>query len=134
MTGTPVSVFVYGILYVDANGNGAQERSETGIAGANLELASAITGVGEVGENNQADATGAPQPWRQSTVTSAVGAYAFEAVPEGDYILTISPPEGIVLRQAHQQPLAIRAQTALSPLPIGVDAVPAGVHLPLILR
>ncbi len=74
----PVTIGNY--VWIDANGNGIQDGSETGIAGVTVTL----TGT-----------DGAGNPVSQTTTTDSNGLYSFTAAP-GTYTVTVTTPAGYV--------------------------------------
>lgn len=124
---TPQLYFLYGVLYADENGNGVKEDSEAGIGGTTIEL-------DEEEEDEGAFSESAPMLWRQSTVTSVEGAFAFYNVPEGIYTLTIIPPQGIFLHSPSVQRVSIDKAIAAMPFDLAVQLDGVIVFLPLIGR
>jgi hypothetical protein len=124
----PVAVFVYGILFGDENGNRVQEEAEKGLAGVTLAL---VRTGGLTGTLNTAAGTG---DWRQTTMTSDMGGFAFRNVPPGRYMLSFAPPEGIVLRSPNTLSLVIDGSSDRLSMPLGVSAAGAFVLLPLVIR
>jgi hypothetical protein len=83
--GTPVAVG--NRIWKDTNGNGIQDEGEKGLAGATVTL----TDVSGRPVTDMAGAAVAAQ------TTAADGLYKFTDLPEGDYIVTVAPPEGMFL-------------------------------------
>jgi RTX calcium-binding nonapeptide repeat (4 copies) len=69
---------IHGLVYIDANGSGNREASESSIANARMYL--------DNNSNGQRDAT---EPLE---LTSASGEFLFESVPAGEVIVRIIPP------------------------------------------
>jgi parallel beta-helix repeat protein len=82
------SGIIQGHVWVDANGNGAQEEGEPPLAGARVEL-----------RGSQDPANAAPLGM---VVTSADGGYTLSGVPVGSYCLTLLPPPGYLAVERSQ--------------------------------
>lgn len=127
-TATPISVFVYGVLFADADGDGVQGADEAGIEGATIEL------VLTDGLSEAENAGSAPEAWRQSTTTSSAGGYAFSGVPVGIYEIVITPPEGTLMRSPRRLSAVIDGSRPAAPLPIAAIAAKGYGLLPLVRR
>ncbi len=83
------------LVWLDSNGNGLQDADEIGLSGVTVTLRS----FGEDGIPNTADDV------IRTTVTDSLGHYSFDALPEGDYSVTLgqdSLPEGLAQDQLIQ--------------------------------
>lgn len=80
------------LIFMDANGNGAYNAGDTALAGATVQLFAAdgateilVGADGVLGTSD--DAAG-------GVTTGAGGAYQFGGLPEGSYIVRVTPPSG----------------------------------------
>jgi hypothetical protein len=82
----PISVSVGNYVWLDSNGNGIQDSTESGIAGVTLTLTNADG-------SPVTDVVGNPVT---TTKTDADGKYLFSNLPPGSYRVTVTPPGGFV--------------------------------------
>lgn len=80
------------LIFVDANGNGTFDAGDTPLAGAQVQLF-ASNGTTEI--NVGADGIlGTADDGPNGVTTLAGGTYLFSGLPEGDYIVRVTPPVG----------------------------------------
>jgi hypothetical protein len=82
----PISVSVGNYVWLDSNGNGIQDSTESGIAGVTLTITNADG-------SPVSDVVGNPVT---TTKTDADGKYLFSNLPPGSYRVTVTPPGGFV--------------------------------------
>lgn len=80
------------LVYLDANGNGTFDTGDTPLAGAAVQLF-ASDGVTEINVGPDG-ALGTADDAPGGMVTAADGNYLFGNLPEGDYIVKVTPPVG----------------------------------------
>lgn len=108
---------VTGMVYDDQNGNSSQDNGESGIAGAEVTLTSAIRDV---------DLT-------RTTITNASGIYTLNDVPVGQYTLQVTLPAG--QSGTNPPPVAVNV-TGTGPVNVPSVAVQVmkAIYLPSVQR
>ncbi|MCC7354071.1 MAG: hypothetical protein IT330_09960 [Anaerolineae bacterium] len=86
---------VIGVVFEDANGNGLQEAGEEGIPAVSVQLYRDANGDGALDTNDVLAGV--------ATTDRAEGAFAFVDRLPGRYLLTVTPPSGLVFTAADVQ-------------------------------
>jgi hypothetical protein len=108
---------VTGVLFNDANGNGAQEGGEGGIAGATVTLPGDNVTVAQA----------------RTTLTGADGVYTFTAVATGEYTLQFDLPGGAIGINIPPRTVTVNGTgtVTVAPLPVQMREM---IYLPTLQR